>query len=268
MDVIGGLIARLDGPAPLWADRLTWRRARRSDAARRVIDALVKRGDVAVDVGASRGVFSARLHDLVGPRGAVHAFEPNPEHQGRLHKLARDGRIVVHAVALSDRDGEATLHIPLIEGRAVAGCASLEPRWADSASAVTVPVLRLDDALGPDERVGFIKCDAEGHEDAVMEGAREVLARSGPGVLVEIEQRHRSAELTRAFDWFAALGYEGWAVFPGGLRPLAAFDLDRDQFAFLGGEPAGEMPRGYVNDFLFVLPGRNLSALLDPTARR
>ena len=170
MDLVGGIIARLDRRSPIWADRLRWRRTRRDDLALRVVDALVSRGDVVVDVGASRGLFSSRMHDLVGRRGAVHAFEPNPAHHQRLQAVADDGTVTVHPAALSDHEGTATLHVPLIDGRAYTGLASLEQRSHPSARTVIVPTLRLDDVLGPDESLSFIKCDVEGHEDAVQEG--------------------------------------------------------------------------------------------------
>jgi FkbM family methyltransferase len=269
VDLVGGIIARLDRRSPIWADRLRWRRTRRDDLALRVVDALVSRGDVVVDVGASRGLFSSRMHDLVGRRGAVHAFEPNPAHHQRLQAVADDGTVTVYPAALSDHEGHATLQVPLIDGRAYTGLASLEQRSDPSARTVIVPTLRLDDVLGPDEPLSFIKCDVEGHEDAVMRGARGVLTRNRPAVLVEIEQRHRIADAAKAFDEFRAMGYAGWALFPGGLRPLDAFDLERDQLAFLASPRAGEiMPRGYVHNFLFLPPDTDVGSLLDRAAER
>src|SRR2546430_13750536 len=48
----------------------------------------VREGDVVVDAGAERGLFTARLAQLVGPGGTVHAFEPNPESLPYLHVIA------------------------------------------------------------------------------------------------------------------------------------------------------------------------------------
>ena len=260
-DVIGGVIARLDEPAPRIADRLRWRRLRRDDTARRVVDVLVKRGDVVLDIGAAHGHFCTRMLDLVGPRGVVHAFEPNPVHQPRLQAIAKTGPLSLHAVALSDEPGQASLHVPVMAGSARAGLASLEPR-AGETEEVEVPVMRLDDVIGDEVRVSFIKCDVEGHEDAVMRGASGLLARDRPPVLVEIEQRHRAADPMLAIEHFQSLGYEAWAVFSQGLRPLSAFDLQRDQVAIARANEGREiMPPEYVNDFLFVAPGVDLSSL-------
>lgn len=265
MDVLGGVIARLDGPAPRWADRLRWRRGRRHDAALRVVDALVSRGDVVLDIGAMRGLFSSRMLDLVGAGGFVHAFEPNPAHRDRLRSLDRRGRLSVHSVAVSDHAGEATLRVPVLDGRLLPGLASVEKRPAGQTQELAVPIVRLDDVLDADPQVSFIKCDVEGHEDAVIAGAGRVL-RSRPAVLIEIEQRHRATDVSNAFAAFGALGYEGWALSGTGLRPLDEFDVQRDQLAFLAGARAdGLMPAGYVHNFLFATPGTDVSALLGPT---
>src|SRR5690349_19666303 len=120
------------------ASRLQWRRDRGTDVALRTVDALVSGGMVAVDVGALRGDFSVRMLDLVGRRGQVHAFEPNPEHFERLRSLSSRGRRVeVHPYALSDRDGEAVLGIPRAGGPSV-GLASLEERPNLAVTSVTV----------------------------------------------------------------------------------------------------------------------------------
>jgi hypothetical protein len=51
------------------------------------------------------------------------------------------------------------------------------------------------------------------------------------------------------------LGYDGWALFEQGLRPIQAFDVRRDQQQFPTEGFGDVMPRSYVNDFLFVAQG-------------
>jgi hypothetical protein len=58
--------------------------------------------------------------------------------------------------------------------------------------------------------------------------------------------------MEETFEYLAGLGYEGFAVGPGGPVPLSEFDVERDQLAFLGDTfETGAMPPEYVNDFLF-----------------
>jgi FkbM family methyltransferase len=267
MDVVGGVIARLDEPAPIWADRLRWRRNRRKDPALRTVDALVSRGDVVLDIGAAQGHFSSRMLDLVGAGGVVHAFEPNPVHHRRLETLSRRRPLHLHPVGLSDHAGQATLHIPVVEGQAYVGWASLQARPGTENQTFTVRTTRLDDVLDPSARVSFIKCDVEGHEDAVLHGAQALLARDRPVILIELEQRHRREPVLDALEFFAALGYQGWAVFRAGIRPLGSFDLERDQLSFLQQPSRSDlMPGGYVHDFLFVASDTDVGSLLDPSA--
>jgi FkbM family methyltransferase len=231
-----------------------------------VVDRLVSRGALVLDIGAMRGSFAARMLDLVGRSGQVHAFEPNPAHHDHLRTFPGQGaQMILHPVALSDHSGTAVLHVPSGGGLVSAGLASLESRGAFAAHNVEVPVRRLADEVTTPRPIGFVKCDVEGHEDSVIEGGRSLLERDLPPLLIEIEQRHRGQDPGLAFSTLEGMGYEGWALFPSGLRPLADFDLERDQLRWLEQDwPDGIAPAGYVHNFLFVRPRSDLSGLLDP----
>lgn len=72
-------------------------------------------GDVFVDVGANIGYFSLLAASVVGPQGAVFAFEPDPDNfrlllaNAALNQLA--ARITAVAAALSATDGEGRLYL-------------------------------------------------------------------------------------------------------------------------------------------------------------
>lgn len=265
--VLRRLIRELDRSAPLLAESLRWRLAvRRGGLAPRLVERLVGRGDTALDIGAHRGLFTAGLLRLVGRAGSVHAFEPNPVHTDRLSQMAtRRPNLAVHAVGLSDRAGTGTLNVPVVAGRRYEGMGTLDDPGGRLATAdydpVTVTVASVDDLV--DARgVSFIKCDVEGHEDRVLAGAERLL-QGGPSLLVEIEQRHRGADPRSTIEWLEGYGLRGWALFEDGLRPVRAFDLERDQLAHLPGAGDGErMPPAYVNDFLFTPPGVDVAAFV------
>lgn len=227
--------------------RLEWAQRRLSgDAALAVVDSIVQPGSVVVDAGAERGFFTARLADLVGPEGTVHAVEPNPDFQ--LDGIAPNVR--VHRVALSDQAGRGVLHVPRRHGRRIGALGSLAPR--PESDDFEVDLIALDDLLeeGP---VGFIKIDVEGHELAVLRGAAATLARDKPVLFVEIERRHAGERTEATFALLDEAGYRGEAIGPAGRFPLADFDVSRDQLAFLDQETAtGDMPAAYVHDFLFT----------------
>jgi FkbM family methyltransferase len=216
--------------------------------------------ETVVDVGAYRGVYTRLMSVRVGRRGRVHALEPFPGNAARLGIIARRrGNITVHMVAASDRPGTGVLRVPIHGGHRIDALASLEPGLAGSQDSCEVPLRPLDELLAGERRISFLKCDVEGHEQRVFDGAARIIDRNHPVVFTEVEQRHRTDPIENTFDFFGAAGYRGWfAAGAGrtGLRPLEEFDVARDQLAFLDGrfEPYA-MPDSYVYDFLFCPPG-------------
>jgi FkbM family methyltransferase len=259
--VVGRVSPRLRARAAWWlADRA-------GDFAPAVVEQLVRPGDVCLDIGASWGLFTHRLAEIAGPAGAVHAFEPNPVNHRSLERI-RGGRpgVTIHRCALSGAAQTAALRVPRRRGASVHAMGSLsvpESRSGLFAKSVRVQTQRLDDVLGSAVAdVCFVKCDVEGHEQAMLDGARRLLTEARPAVLIEIEQRHREAPVEDTFDRFTETGYEGYALGPGRLIPLAEFDVERDQLALLSeGELEPAPPPGYLNDFLFVQPGTDLGRL-------
>jgi hypothetical protein len=160
-----------------------------------------------------------------------------------------------------------TLRRPVASPRAIHPMASLGvPRNRTDAAheTVGVEVQRLDDALGPDaERpISFVKCDVEGHELAVLRGADAVLARR-PAILIEVEQRHQDTPIEEVFEHLETRGYDGYIVRDGSLRPIAEFDVERDQLAFLKPNAIfSAAPAGYLHNFLFVAAGSDVSSLM------
>jgi FkbM family methyltransferase len=270
MDVIGGLIRVAGEVHPSLGARLTWiREKRRGDVALPLLEAFVGRGDLVVDIGANWGFFTYHLARLVGRTGRVHAIEPDPAHLASLRAIQR-GRpqVTIHPVGLSDREDAAELHVPVLAGERLGALASLAipaERAGLQHDHVPVRLTRLDALLPADAPVAFVKCDVEGHEPAVLRGAEAILGRRRPPLLIEIEQRHQAGDVRRTFAHLEALGYVGYYLRADGLRPLAEFDLARDQLAHLTGTFVPVvMPAGYVHDFLFAPPDRSVGGLLAP----
>ena len=102
--------------------------------------------------------------------------------------------------------------------------------------------------------VGLIKIDVEGHEEAVLAGARATIAASRPILIVEIEERHNPGSTRRIPLTLAEIGYSAYFYENGVQRPVAEFDPRRHQ------DPArlrleGSVPRqdlGYYNNFVFL----------------
>ncbi|HEV2268400.1 MAG TPA: FkbM family methyltransferase [Steroidobacteraceae bacterium] len=171
---------------------------------------LVRPGDTALDVGANIGMLSLFLSDIVGQRGCVHAFEPNPRTYALLLRSisANSPRnIRAHGVALGEAECELTLSIP--QGNAGgASLAGLAGQTIDSA--VRVPVVPLDiwAQRMAVRKVDFIKMDVEGFEPQVLRGGLEFLRAVRPRAIVF---EHNDTRIPCAehpsFALLSAIGY-------------------------------------------------------------
>lgn len=168
----------------------------------RLLKLLVPRNRIAVDVGANYGVYTYFLSRLVR---RVYAFEPNLQLADYLQR-AVPGNVTVCRFGLSDRDGAACLRIPIIGGREIHGFGTVGSYAFPAATrTLAVALHRLDDQ-GLTE-LGFIKIDVEGHEDAVLNGGEQTIARWRPRMIIEIEQRFVTGAIRDRFARIAAMGY-------------------------------------------------------------
>jgi FkbM family methyltransferase len=135
-----GLVERVAArlPDPVFARTIALVHPRVEPEMRRVIAACPRDG-TAVDVGAWYGPWTRWLSRHMD---AVVAFEANPKVAAVLRATA-PSNAVIHAVAVSDRDGE-TLELAVSGGRGREGRSSVEARLAEGSERVRVPTRRLD----------------------------------------------------------------------------------------------------------------------------
>jgi FkbM family methyltransferase len=159
----------------------------------RLLRRLLKPGHHFVDCGANIGYFTLAAARCVGPGGRVDAFEPDPINRGRLEAhLAGNGapaNVRVHALALSDTTGQATLYHPTEPSRNH-GEASLFAAAGAATTAYTVATARLDQQL--DRPPNLIKMDIEGAELMALKGMTAYLRATAQPMLV-IEHNPESA---------------------------------------------------------------------------
>jgi len=169
-----------------------------------LLPALVPRGTVALDVGANMGVYTYALAPLAA---AVHAIEPQAACCSTIQSWAAGrGNVHVHNLGAGTEPGRLTLYIPEQNGRPLGTRASFVPVDGPHRE-VHVPVQPLD-ALGL-QNVGFVKIDAEGFERDVLEGARQLLTRDRPTLLVEIDPvRLPPEQFAATFAMLSRLGYD------------------------------------------------------------
>jgi FkbM family methyltransferase len=252
---IDRVVGRLDKPTQV---KLHWRaRLRAGGGHARVMSQLVQAGDTAIDIGANWGLYTIGLSSLVGPAGHVISVEPGPELSTLRSACARSTNVEIFALALSDRDGVGHMEVPDGSNTSSSALAHVVDEGSAAQSALQIRLARLDDlAIPGSSRLSFIKCDVEGHEDAVLRGGETRIRERMPALLIEIEERHREQPVSVAFDLLSSWGYDAYALTPRGIRALDEFDVERDQRAHLvDGDLPVPTPSGYINDFLFVASG-------------
>lgn len=235
-------------PAPAYWRLLAWRIGC-FDPELRLLPYLCDPGKVSIDVGASIGSYTVHL---LNHSRKCYAFEPRPDAATYLARRLAAGsspRLRLENVALSDRAGSAQLRVPVGE----AGRSSVERanplEQLGAVDVLTVPVRRLDDY--DIEPVGCIKIDVEGHEDAVLRGARRLLLRDHPSLIIEIEERHKRHSVGTVSGVLGELGYDGFYLGGDRLNPVESFKTEQHQDPSLlaGGNDGGNR---YINNFLFV----------------
>lgn len=151
---------------------------------------------IAVDVGASIGLWSRRL---AGSFGSVHAYEPLPIARECFLRNVEASNVYLHAAALGDRDGTVT-----IENRP-----SITFKTHVSGSSGSADIRTLDSF--DIKEVDLIKIDCEGFDYWVLRGAEQTIRRDRPLVIFEAkegvsERRYRVAQ-TAPHDFMRSLGY-------------------------------------------------------------
>ena len=183
----------------------------------------VSSGDTVIDVGAHKGAFTYWLSRAVGPQGRVLAFEPQPEVADYLRRAIRYFRldnVEILETALSNQNGTATLFRAT---NAVSPGASLEVDPATAGDSMAVTLRTLDEILCEKniQSVRLIKCDAEGHELKVFQGAQKSLEQFRPILIFECETRHHwGRSIQVVFDFLYRYGYRGSFFSEGEVLPF------------------------------------------------
>ena len=188
------------------------------------------------DVGANIGLWSRAMLSAAMTAGRaadlrLHAFEPDPRAFAQLAQALEGTPASLNTVALSDRPGAAPFHV-------VAPAAGTNSLHAAPGATLTRESVRTDtldsyaDWSGV-ARFALVKIDAEGHDLAVLRGARALLAAHRVAV-VQFEYNHRwvfaRSFLRDAFEFLAGLGYQAGKLTPRGVEFYPGWDADLETF--------------------------------------
>jgi FkbM family methyltransferase len=181
---------------------------------------LMNDDEVFWDIGANVGYFTLVAAAALNHRGQIVAFEPGRNAYTRLtENLALNPyrNIKTYPVAVTDREGEAVLHL---SGDIADSSASLYPAaqtqpGQEVCRTVALEQFRREEGLRPPD---LIKLDAEGAELAVLQGARGLITDSPPLWLMEMEEKNLQAAGTSkaaVADFLTGCGYRAAHLYKG-----------------------------------------------------
>jgi FkbM family methyltransferase len=150
----------------------------------------VQARSIVIDVGANIGACAVPLAKAF-PDAEIHALEPHPDALRRLQRnlaLNDIDTVVIHACGAGESEGTLTFHAG--DAKDVGLSSFIRPRTG-ACTAIQVQVRLLDTLFKETDRpVSVIKIDVQGFEAQVLAGARDLIARHRPVILLEHEDEN------------------------------------------------------------------------------
>ena len=137
-----------------------------------LIKSIIKPGMTVLDIGANIGFYTKLFSDLVGENGSVHAFEPDPGNFEKLNSALKNRKnVFLNNKAVGSINDRLKLYISKdlnVDHRTYS--------TDEERDYVEVDCVRLDDYLGQDSTVHFIKMDIQGYEYEALKGMKNICA--------------------------------------------------------------------------------------------
>ncbi|HBZ42542.1 MAG TPA: hypothetical protein DEO85_00435 [Maritimibacter sp.] len=142
-------------------------------------------GDI-VHAGTFFGDFLPALSSSLAEDARIWAFEPNPEsfaHATRTIDLNGLSNVSLTNAAVSNGAGELLFRTHNPDGEALGGHSHMVK--APGKGITSVKSVRLDDMIPEDRHVSILQLDVEGHEKKALLGAKGIIERCNPIVILE-----------------------------------------------------------------------------------
>ena len=152
----------------------------------KVLKDVVTEGMVCLDIGANIGYFTLIMARLVGEKGMVFAFEPEPHNFDLLVKnisLNRYGNINPVKKAISNKNGKAEL---FLDTTSFGANSLVRQNVPDIGQDIVEVELQTLDSFFQDYsgKIDFIKMHVEGAELAVLEGMENILNKNKELIII------------------------------------------------------------------------------------
>lgn len=211
-------------------------------------------GDIFFDIGANQGYYSILASKLVGDKGKVVAFEPDPNAFKILQKNKRDNIIILN-YAVSNINSKIPFYsfgvLSTLSSLVETQVKEIEIKRKIKPSIVTVNAITLD-SFCSDYKIfpNYIRLDIEGSEVFALKGAEEILNKQNLVIISEIWFRNSKIYTLHkeAVEFLTKLGYKSYMIDDdGNLKFLN--DLEE---AFISAKKFSEFENELIDNLVFV----------------
>lgn len=203
------------------------------------------------DVGSNIGSFVLIANKTI-KQEQIFAFEPIPMLNGRLKVLFPQANI--RNIALSNSKTKTQFKIPKINHTQFLTRGTLNTNFIETNESgfdlLDVQTNTLDNFCVEEhiKKIDVIKIDVEGHEHEVIKGALQSFEKYKPSLIIEIEQRHHTEDISAIINEIKNIDYSCF-YFDSNSFALAELTVDPKS---LQQKTDFEKSRKYVHNFIFI----------------
>lgn len=185
-----------------------------------------------IDIGSFVGTHTITLSKLVGPHGRVFAFEPfKHSYLALLYNIFRNKCFNVTVIQKGISNEKCMLKIPMnaFDCTEWKNYGALQLQDVNE-NGIDVECVPLDDYVNEFQDIALIKIDTEGMELQVLRGAKLILERFKPIIVVEIhyETDGLNIHFQEVDNYLASIGYYKEKQFIHGPNDIFAGHLTYD----------------------------------------
>ena len=196
---------------------------------------------VIFDVGANRGQWTEAVL-AIRPKARAHCFEPARRAGKELIDRHFPSNVLCNLAGMGDAVGALRLYV----NPGNSELSSVYGFAANGGEPEEVPILTVDTYCREHgiASIDYLKIDVEGHELAVLKGARQMLA----GQRIRYVQFEYGSWYVRAhvflsevFSFLSELKYDVWKIMPTRLQPVGRYSesMERFETAYYLSTPSG-----------------------------
>jgi FkbM family methyltransferase len=136
---------------------------------------LIKEGDMVVDIGANQGQYTIFLSKLVGQKGKVYAFEPDPRNFLILkHRTRKLKNVIIERSAVGNKKSKVEFYLDKFLGMSTI----YKDASASPITCLEVDMVSLDDYFQDLKGdIALIKMDVQGSEPLVLDGMKNLIKK-------------------------------------------------------------------------------------------